>query len=191
MKPILETLDPATRETLITWCQTERTLAAVSQRAAKPIAEGGLNLRISPSTLSRLQASHNIADSKEARAQYAALLGVECKKLRLLQGPPAKTSNNASSKSPPAPTPPSPNSASPPNSSTAPTPSPSRTAASASPKNAKHASPNSPNQPPSRPSKKPTAASTSSSAKTSPKTQSPNPPKQPPLSPRRTSKMGN
>src|SRR3954468_6064693 len=85
MKPILETFDPATRETLITWCQTERTLAAVSQRAAKPIAEGGLNLRISPSTLSRLQATHNITDSKEARAQYAALLGVECKKLRLLQ----------------------------------------------------------------------------------------------------------
>jgi hypothetical protein len=86
MKPILETFDPATRETLITWCQTERTLAAVSQRAAKPIAEGGLNLRISPSTLCRLYTTHNIADSKEARAQYAASLGLECKKLRLLQG---------------------------------------------------------------------------------------------------------
>jgi hypothetical protein len=84
MKPLLETLPPTTLDTLITWCHTAKYIE-VSQRAAKPLSEGGLDLRISPSTLNRLYTTHNIADSKETRAGYAAALGLAARKLRLQQ----------------------------------------------------------------------------------------------------------
>jgi hypothetical protein len=84
MKPLLATLDPSTIDILISWCESEPNYPAISARAAKPLSDGGLNLRISPSSLNRLYTTHNIADSKETRAQYAVSLGIAAKKIRLL-----------------------------------------------------------------------------------------------------------
>jgi hypothetical protein len=73
MNSILDHLAPETKATLIAWCE-EQSYKAVSERAAKPIAEGGLDLHISPSTLCRLYTTHGIAETKQARQAYTELL---------------------------------------------------------------------------------------------------------------------
>ncbi len=75
MNSIINTLTPETKETLLSWCE-DHSYIEVKQLAAKPLSEGGLNLKISKSTLCRFYTTHGIADSKEARAQYAASLGL-------------------------------------------------------------------------------------------------------------------
>ena len=78
MKNIIDTLSPETIQTLLSWCETDA-YAAVSKRAAKPIAEGGLNLTISASTLCRLYTTHGITESKQARAEYLKALQLDPK----------------------------------------------------------------------------------------------------------------
>src|ERR1051326_8824157 len=75
MKSILNTLDSYTIETLLSWCE-DHPYTEVKKLAAKPPSDGGLSLNISAATLCRLYTSHGIADAKEARAQYAASLGL-------------------------------------------------------------------------------------------------------------------
>ena len=73
MKSIIETLSTEMIQTLVAWSE-EESYAAVSKRAAKPVTEGGLDLKISPSTLCRLYTTHGIGESKQARAEYAQAL---------------------------------------------------------------------------------------------------------------------
>jgi hypothetical protein len=73
MNSILDKLSPETKETLIAWSE-EQSYKAVSQRAAKPVAHGGLDLKISPATLCRLYTTHGIAETKQARAEYIGAL---------------------------------------------------------------------------------------------------------------------
>ncbi len=79
MNSIIDSLSPETKETLLSWCE-DHSYIEVKQLAAKPLSEGGLNLKISKSTLCRFYTTHGIADSKEARAQYAASIGLDANK---------------------------------------------------------------------------------------------------------------
>jgi hypothetical protein len=74
MNSILDTLPPQAIQTLLAWCNDDSYIA-VSKRAAKPISEDGLDLKISPATLCRLYTRHGISESQQARAEYTAALG--------------------------------------------------------------------------------------------------------------------
>jgi hypothetical protein len=75
-QPILSTLTDAQREQLFAWCE-QYNYSDVSRLLAKPLAEGGFNIFVSASTLSRFYSTYNIADTNARRTELLQAAGID------------------------------------------------------------------------------------------------------------------